>query len=322
MRRPTNPLMEKLGFAPIDAAQLVIGLADGLEMRDMSADIGKCTPASGKIAVAVQKIIIDLKKETIEGVEDAIKDAAGVVEAYKESLDMCQDYSSDVQELQADLSQIAINIFKLAEHEAAFKANIIAHEAILRKDVGKIEEAFAKDDWLTIGKNAGEVLRLTVLDFSRQEEDGNGFVNPKSINLERRQSKGKQHKAAVFNVQGLIQGMAEGLEKKDMTADLAKCLPKEMKIAEAVEKVIKDLEEETEAGIEKAIQDASAVVEAYRDAISECEAYTADVQELADDLSTIAKNIVALPQHEEAFTANIILHKKKLLTDLESLKKA
>jgi hypothetical protein len=76
-----SEIVEKLGFAPIDANKLVLGMANGLESKDMSKDVSQCSPQQAKISAAVQKILTDLRKETLEGVEEAIKDTSGVVEA-------------------------------------------------------------------------------------------------------------------------------------------------------------------------------------------------------------------------------------------------
>jgi len=117
-------------------------------------------------------------------------------------------------------------------------------------------------------------------------------------------------------------GFYEGLEQKDMSADLAKCMPAQMKISAALQKVVADIMQQTEAGLEQALKDGKKVLEAYHASLITCAEMNSDISQFQSDITTITENIESLPTHKEAFMANILAHETKLKADMESLEQA
>jgi hypothetical protein len=90
------------------------------------------------------------------------------------------------------------------------------------------------------------------------------------INKELDEEIAKIEGESEFNPQLFLIGFAKGLEQKDISSDLEKCAPAEMKVAQAVQRVIQDIMQKTEEGVEQAIEDAKKVLQAYRDAMVTC----------------------------------------------------
>jgi len=57
-------------------------------------------------------------------------------------------------------------------------------------------------------------------------------------------------------------GLVNGLEQKDISNDILKCVPAEQNIVTAIQTVVTDLMEKTEEGVEKALEDAKEVIQA------------------------------------------------------------
>lgn len=60
----------------------------------------------------------------------------------------------------------------------------------------------------------------------------------------------------------ILIGFAKGLEQKDISNDILKCVPAEQNIVAAIQTVVADLMEKTEEGVEKALEDAKEVIQA------------------------------------------------------------
>jgi len=101
---------------------------------------------------------------------------------------------------------------------------------------------------MTLGLEFGDILRITLLDLDTNNIEG----------LEE------------FNPQLFLIGFAKGLEQKDISSDLEKCAPAEMKVAQAIQRVIQDIMQKTEEGVEQAIEDAKKVLQVYKDAMVTC----------------------------------------------------
>jgi len=57
-------------------------------------------------------------------------------------------------------------------------------------------------------------------------------------------------------------GLVNGLEQKDISNDILKCVPAEQNIVTAIQTVVTDLMEKTEEGVEKALEDVKEVIQA------------------------------------------------------------
>jgi len=65
-------------------------------------------------------------------------------------------------------------------------------------------------------------------------------------------------------------GFTEGLTKKDISPDIEKCVPAQMKISKAIQKVIQDLMLKTEKGVELALEDSKKVLAEYKESLKTC----------------------------------------------------
>jgi len=160
---------EPLEWSPADLSKVMIGLADGLEQKDMSADLAKCAPAEMKVMTALNKVVQDVMLKTEEGLEQALKDLPAVLEAYKATVEPCAEYNADVQQLQADLTTVIQNVSQLATKKDAFLLNVATNEEALKTDVAALVQAYKSQDALALSKSLGDMLRLTLLHLDNQE---------------------------------------------------------------------------------------------------------------------------------------------------------
>mmetsp|Transcript_869 Transcript_869/g.771 ORF Transcript_869/g.771 Transcript_869/m.771 type:complete len:213 (+) Transcript_869:725-1363(+) len=166
-----GPLELNTESSEFNASTFFMGFYGGLEQKDMSDDVAKCMPAQMKISAAVQKVVADIMQKTEAGLEQALKDGKKVLEAYDASLATCAAMNSDINEFQRDITTIIKNIGSLPTHKEAFMANILAHETKLRADVESLEQAVHLQDSLTLGKDLGEILRLSLLNLDGEKDD-------------------------------------------------------------------------------------------------------------------------------------------------------